>query len=363
MPEQVDDLGPGDDAAQHPVRVVVEAARGTSSRALPACVGSPSASGQLWRQVTARIMANHRGMRFRILPLTSAIIAATFAFQPTVTAAETPGLAGVTYISGSRAGAVEVHLGRKAHIANPLLSQGSVRVTGAGKGFAGFALVATDVPEREGFVLLGGKLPRSAGGRSFLDIGGDWFSIGTSKRYALDPGDYTLYLLPGKGETVVRLELDELQGETTLTPTRSTAYRSDVSANASGLPTENYQYTSSTGKLDGKGLVFASTWFTADAHAVTDTDICFWRNDPRDPDSRLPNCGSTLMTDPGNLWGSSGTISYGPSTEDVFKLFTGSWHPFSSGFDKPGLRYGTSTTIETVVPPHNVGALSFWLTY
>ena len=302
-------------------------------------------------------------MRFRHLVLVTVLFAAPFGLPPEAGAVDRTDLARVTYISGSHAGAIDVHLDRKARIANPLLSKRPLSVTDEGKGFAGFALVATDVDNWEGFVLLGGRLPRSAGGRSFIDIGGDWFTFGASKSYSLKPGDYTLYLLPGSGETTVKLIFDGLDGTTRLTPTRSTSYETAVTGNASGLPVNNYHYTSSTAKLAGEGLVFSSTWFTADAHAATDTDICFWRNEPRDPDSRLPDCGSTLMTDPGNLWASSGTVSYGPSAEKVFKFFSSSWHPASSGFSKPGARYGTSTTIETAVPPHGIGALSFWLTY
>ena len=301
-------------------------------------------------------------MKIRLLVLVS-LIATPLAVPGQGRAADRTDLARVTYLSGSRAGAVDVHLDRRARIANPLMSEGSLSVTDPGKGFAGFALVATNVPDRKGFVLLGGRLPKSAGGRSFIDIGGNWFTFGANKSYSLEPGDYSLYLLPGSDETTVKLIFDGLEGSTRLTPSRFTPYEAAVSDNSSGLPVDNYHYTSSTGRLEGKGLVFSSTWFTADAHAATDTDICFWRNEPRDPDSKLPNCGSTVMTDPGTLWGSSGTVSYGPSAEKVFKFFSSSWHPASAGFEKAGLRYGTSTTIETAVPPRNISALSFWLTY
>lgn len=303
-------------------------------------------------------------MKLRTLLVLTGLIATSLASaQPPVQAAETPELAHVTYLRGSQAGRIDVHLDHNARITNPLISKGSVDVDAPGKGFAGFALVATNVVDREGFVLLGGRLPKVAGDRSFIDIGGDWFTFGASKTYGLKPGDYSLYLLPDDGQTTVKLVFDGLEGTTNLAPTRATDFETTVSANSSGLPIDNYHYTSSTGKLAGRGLVFASSWLTADAHAGTDADICFWRNGPRDPDSKLPNCGSTVITEPGNLWGSSGTIDYGPSANEVFKFFSSSWHPFSSGFDKPGLRYGTSTSIESMVPPSSIGSMSFWLTY
>lgn len=114
--------------------------------------------------------ANPSWMKLRTLAVVTVLIAAPIGLSAPVRAADRTDLARVTYISGSQAGAVDVRLDRKARIANPLMGERSLSVTDAGEGFAGFALVATDVADREGFVLLGGRLPKSAGGRSFIDI-------------------------------------------------------------------------------------------------------------------------------------------------------------------------------------------------
>jgi len=302
-------------------------------------------------------------MRRQLLGLLAIISCLAVAFPLPVEAEPGPRLARVTFISGATAGAIPVHLDSKAKIANPLMNEGSVVVTGGGDSFGGFALVAENVPDREGFVLLGGRLPKSAGSRHFIDIGGDWFTFFPGKSYSLRPGDYSLYLLPGDGRTTVKLTFDGLTGSTHLVPTETVSYASRSGEESTPITLGNYRTTTATSALDGKGLVFGATWFTAPTHAATEADVCFWRNEPRQPNSQLPNCGSGEVVEPGNLWGSSGSVDYGPSGEEVFKFYSSSWHPFSSGFDKPGLRYGVSTSITTAVPPDEIGSLGFWLSY
>jgi hypothetical protein len=303
-------------------------------------------------------------MDYRRLAVLVAALACAQLLVPVHGQAENiPKLAHTTIVSGSEAAGIRVELPRKTRFGDPLAGQSSIEVTGKGS-FAGFALVAEDVPESEGYVFLGGRLPESAGSRYFVDVGGDWFSIGGGKYFSLDAGVYTLYLLPGSGETRVTLTFKDLAGTTRLSPSDRVAYQWRAGDRSfDRVPGDNYYATGAAGILQGRGLVFGAAWFETDVHAVTNSDTCFWRNEPRDPDAYTPHCGSTFVSDPGNLWGSHGTIDYGVSANRVFKLFLGSWHPFSSGFSKPGLKYGVSHVVETASTPEGFDSLGFWLTY
>ncbi len=276
-------------------------------------------------------------------------------------ASSVPELAHTTIISGSRAGGVRVELPDKTRFGDPLNGVASVKVEGNGD-FAGFALVAEDVPKRDGLVFFGGRLPRSAGSRYFTDFGGDWFSVGGGKWFGLDPGIYTLYLLPGSGDTTVTLTFEDLEGTTRLSPVIPTEFQAKVSKPRFGdLPSDNYYAAGETARLEGRGLVGGMTWFETGPHAVTDARVCFWRNAPRDPDGYGPTCGDTFLTEPGNSWNSSEMIHYGAGIDDHFGLLTGSWHPFKTRYERP--RWGISHIVTSASVMKGVGSLGFWLTY
>lgn len=308
--------------------------------------------------------ANPKAMSYRRLSVLVAVLACAQLLVPLRGQAENiPKLAHTTVVSGSQAAGIRVELPSKTKFGDPLAGQSSLKVEGGGL-FAGFALVAEDVPDREGYVFLGGRLQTAAGPRYFVNVGGDWFSFGGGKYFSLDPGIYTLYLLPGSGATKVTLTFKDLKGTTHLSPSNRVAYQVKAGDRSyDRVPGDNYYATGATSTLQGRGLVFGAAWFETDVHAVTNSNTCFWRNEPRDPDAYSPECGSTEVSDPGNYWGGSGTIDYSVSADRVFKLFLGSWHPFSSGFSKPGLKYGVSHVVETGSTPEGFDSLAFWLTY
>lgn len=69
------------------------------------------------------------------------------------------------------------------------------------------------------------------------------------------------------------------------------------------------------------------------------------------------------MTDPGNLWDHSGTIDYGAGTDRPFRIYYGSWRPFETGFDKPGMKYSESVVVQSASAIESIGSLGIWLTY
>lgn len=273
-----------------------------------------------------------------------------------------PALARTTVLTGSQTGAARVRLDEMATIANPSVSKASVRVSGPGP-FAGFALVATDVPNREGFVLLGGRLANSGQRKVFLDVAGDWVAPQGQETFILQPGDYLIYLLPGSGTTTVKLTFEGLEGALTLTPLAEAHYalKSPLPYFAE-TPTKTYYAIGSTNYLGGRGLIYGATWFKTDVHIATSSKACFWRNEPAYPVGYLPTCGDLLLVQPGNFWSSDQWADPTPSIGPVSKFYSGSWHPFSAGF-KGRLRYGLSITVQSASAVEEVGSVGLWITY
>ncbi|MDQ3914813.1 MAG: hypothetical protein M3323_05695 [Actinomycetota bacterium] len=278
--------------------------------------------------------------------------------------AERARLAGTTILTGARAGAVKVHLAQKATIRNPIHDQGSLRIAGRGN-LAGFALVAENVPDREGWVLVGGRLESAGQPVYFLDLGGDWIAPRGATKFTVKPGDYALYLLPDSEMTEVVLRFKGLDGVARLSPTQPTSYRHEaLSSNSPVTAADQHFSGTAVGALGGRGLVFVATWFRTHFHAATSAKTCFWRNEPEEPHASLPNCGDFVALQPSNWWGSSHWVDDRSAVEPTTRFYSGSWHPFSSGFSKRGARYGVSVSVDTAsLPDDDVNSLAFWLTY
>lgn len=276
--------------------------------------------------------------------------------------AERTRLAGSTILTGSRAGVVKVHLAEKATIHNPSDDPGSLRVSGPGD-FVGFALVADEVPGRDGWVLVGGRVGQGAQAFHFLDVGGDWTAPLAANNFAVKPGNYSLYLLPGSGPTEVAIRFEGIEGTARVTPTRPTAVGYQSLESGVGPGAAQHFTAKAVGILGGKGLVFAAAWFEAEIHAATSAKTCFWRGEPSEPHASLPNCGEALLIHPGNWSASSHWIDDVPSTDASMRFYSGSWHPFRAGFTKPGARYGVSVAVESASTLRDVGSVAFWLTY
>ncbi len=259
--------------------------------------------------------------------------------SPTTHAAPAP--SGVT-LNGSRPHYIRISLPEGARLANSFVAQeGGFRVTGRGD-FVGFALIQ-DSP-RPHHAFLGGRLPESSGKQTFLfELGGFADSI-SAKTIQIPKGTYRFYVLPDQGRASVTLPIKQPVRVIDKDP-RPARHKAIPLSPYASFPTSNVHSAGAAQKLSGAGLLFNAVWFTNDAHVASNHDACFWRNAPREPDAALPECGSTPMTDPGNLWASQGTIDYGSSTGADMRLYYGSWMPSEGGFKKR--RFGQSYSIQT----------------
>lgn len=149
----------------------------------------------------------------------------------------------------------------------------------------------------------------------------------------------------------------------TLRPTERVSYKVARATPRYSTPGRNYYSAGGVGTLAGKGLVFATTWLRTALHAVTVSDICFWRGSPREITGYMPNCGSAGVVEPGNLWNQVTTVDRRVEPEPSFRMYYYAWRPYRSGFSQPGLRYGHSEIVESASVVDDIGSLALWMSY
>lgn len=283
-------------------------------------------------------------------------------------------LCGVTTIRASDPAFVTVHVPQTVRLENPFFSGNDVQVTGVGD-FIGFALVRYPL-ETNNPIFIGGRLPESAGFRTFLDHVGFFQHLRpVDATHTLEPGDYRLFLLPEDSNVAtLTLHLDGLSGEIDLDATHRTRLELDVDEPEIAPPDApgNVYTARSFGSLRDHGLVFSALWFNTQAHVVSEVDFCFYKAtaplDPIDPSTYGPGCAWWGFSPVQNVNG----ISYGagvtypdPSTDPGFKLFYAGDHT-AGAFgvdDDPSGPYTAQMAVETAAVVGKVHSLALFLSF
>lgn len=271
-----------------------------------------------------------------------------------------PVLGSKTVITGDAPGYVRVHIPRDLKLKNQWAGGdvSPLRVRGKGR-FIGFALVEESSDQGKD-IYIGGRLPESAGRRLFIfQLNG--LSWAEAPDHRIHRGSYRLYLLPGDGPSKVTLRLPLEEGIKRLSPTEPVFYESrklkPFPPYSSGL--WNVYSAGGTQVLPSKGLLFQAAWFRNSAHVLSQHSACFWVGRPNQPAASTVECGSTELTDPGNLWADETVIDYRSSVGRNIRLYYGSWLPEGAGFERG--RFGQTFNLHTASLVEGLDSLGIWL--
>lgn len=262
-------------------------------------------------------------------------------------------------LQGRHASYVTIRLPEGARLDNPWLKRASrdISVNGSGR-FVGFALVEDGAKPHH--VFIGGRLPESTDRRLFVFAANGGFPDSISTRTITIPrGTYRLYILPGDGPAKIRINFSSpvsiSSRERAAVDYKQRRMRPLLD---SGL--DNMHSAGATSEVDSNALLFQASWFENDVHVATNHDACFWRGEPSRPEAYLINCGSTEVTDPGNLWSSQGTTDLRTSSGNDLRMYYGSWILHQSGFRRGA--FGQSFDLQSASMIKGLDSLAIWLT-
>ncbi len=264
----------------------------------------------------------------------------------------------VTTLSGSSPAQIRVRVERASTIGNPLVDHSAMRIVGGGR-FVGFVL-AQRTTEGPGVVLVGGRLPASAGRQLFIFEAG-FVADTTVPDYKIPKGIYDLYLLPGGGQAEVSLRFRGPEDEIRLRPTNPISFRATALDSLQGNPGDNVYSAGGTGQIHEDGFLFQATWFTNSGHAATNYDACLWKGPPRQPWASLPRCGDSAIYEPEGGRAVQATIDYGNGVGDDLRLYYGSW--IASEVAARGGTFGQSFALHTASAIESVDSLALWLNF
>lgn len=219
---------------------------------------------------------------------------------PATSAAPGVTMAGVTTITGTRPGYVDVRVPRTVTVDTSFDGGRDLAVSGAGA-LTAFVLVGTDARTR-GFTLAGGAAVVSGQAERFLMPVPEWPALGggtyeDTKTYAnstkLPGGSYRLYYVSTSRGTVT-LRLPGLSGRTTIRPGgRVTAKVAPPDHELTGTPVrENVFVASTTEKLTRRGFALQVLHSRLEAEAAWQLVMC--HNNPAqsaaEPLREAPGC-------------------------------------------------------------------------
>ena len=335
--------------------------RGQASRALllPSCYYSPN-----------RGSGADAENDFVMRPIAVAWIVigfiATAGSLPTATAgrpSERIELGRSNVISGDRPSALKVHIPESVKVGNPWLKRTKdVIVSGQGR-FVGFALIPDPVSDRA-VAYIGGRLPASAGDRTFFFHANSFPSANQEKTITIEKGDYLFVLLTEKDPVTVALQLKGLEGHVRASPTLPTTFeQTPMTSNDPGLG-DNYYSGQATAPLHNGGLLFQAAWLETEAHVATHHLACFWGGEPPFPDRHNPPSCEMVpgVFERENIMRSQETIDPHPGVGTNLKIFYGSELVTPSKRKKNDtFRVGQSYALETAAVGASVHDIAMWI--
>lgn len=182
-------------------------------------------------------------------------------------------LCGRTTLEGDQTGVFAVHVPEEVQISEDFSPEGSIQIEGAGD-FVGFALVE-DTPGYDGFNLIAGRLPGSAGS-IFLGGGG-----GICSPCTLEPGPYLIYLLADSSPATVTLRFPSLEGNVEVTDLHPVVSESRVlTPRIDPSPAQQVRTWGDSADLGSTGLLLTVVWSRSSPHAVGHQRICVHQGTP-----------------------------------------------------------------------------------
>lgn len=295
------------------------------------------------------------GRSLRAVVLAAALIATTA--SPVAAARTRPSLAGKTTVVASRPASIQVRVPAEATIETPFGATPDVKVEGGGD-LVAFALVQEAA---DPFVLFGGRVPDGADGTevalplSNLPERTGWnfdFVKNYGDRTTVPPGNYRLYVFPGKGTARVSLELAGLRGSMTLSPRDAAAFHVDRPAPrlAAPGPAKNVYSAGSASELRSTGLIFNTLWLKTAPFVAGQFQFCHYEGeDPLDAGAYAPGCANAKQT--------STTNNRRTATEASTRLL------FGGKSSLPATRHGQGFWYTTEGVVEDIGYVSLWLSY
>lgn len=270
-------------------------------------------------------------------------------------------LARESTVIADRQSKLEVYLPHDVDLTNPRFGVSDFKIKSEAR-FAGFALVSRE----NGESWMGGRI-REGRGEIYFFVSVDSL-LGTQANepsFPIPAGRYDLYMLAdSQVRTVLKLNLDELGGRTTLRPSAAVHSMVKFPTALSLDPSANVHWFETSGRLKASdGIQFGATWFKTRSHVVTSSEACFYKG-PRvpEPDRSLPACFAANAAD--RHENNTGlTISTYPSVElEKGVQFVPAARVYTSADGWGSGRFSQALSVRTGAVTGKVGAIGIWLT-
>lgn len=262
-----------------------------------------------------------------------------------------------TLITGWGSSRTEAAIPKQVQIANPILQPRDFTVRSRAR-FAGFALVSRDSYG----VWVGGRV-RQQGSDVYFFASLDPLEGGANDFYRLPAGEYDVFVLSDRPSSVdVRLNLDELEGRTTLHSSAAAVAEVKFPKVRTLDDDPSVHWLATTGRIPTKvGAQFAGTWFSADRHVASSYEACFFKGRVPEPDRSVPACAALNAADThdNNTGFQFSTYPHVAATRGRMFVHAGRVYAEGEGWT-PGI-FSESLSVRSPSAVGGVGAIAIWL--